>query len=183
MADIFLGKYCDDALIRLANGDMEALTVIYNKLGRRIFMLAFSILHDKESAEDVMQDTFLRLAREAHTYKGKSNAVAFILTVTRNLSLDVLAKRRREASYERPIESGEEIADDSADFYSEKLGELRALRLLDNDERQIVVMKLDAKMKHRDIAKILSISEEACQKRYRRALEKLKAYYKKEDKR
>ena len=145
-------------------------------------MLAFSILHDKDLAEDVMQDTFLRLAREAHTYKEKSNAIAFILTVTRNLSLDVLAKRRREASYQRSIDSEDEIADDSACLYSEKLGDLSALCLLDNDERQIVVMKLDAKMKHRDIARILSISEQACQKRYRRALEKIKAYYKKEDK-
>ena len=182
MADIFLGKYCDDALIRLANGDMEALTVIYNKLGRRIFMLAFSILHDKELAEDVMQDTFLRLAREAHTYKEKSNAIAFILTVTRNLSLDVLAKRRRKASYECSIDSEDEIADDSACICSEKLGDLSALCLLDSDERQIVVMKLDAKMKHKDIAEILKISEDACQKRYRRALDKLKAYYNKEGK-
>lgn len=178
MADIFTNKHCDDALIKLAKGDMSALAVIYDKLGRKIFMLAFSILHDKDSAEDVMQDVFLRLAAEAHTYKEKSNAIAFILTVTRNLSLNLLAKRRRDAAHQRPLESGEEIADSSAELYSEKLGELGALRLLDDDERQIVVMKLDAKMKHKDIAAILGISEDACQKRYRRALEKLRAYYK-----
>ena len=129
-----------------------------------------------------MQDTFLRLASEAHTYKAKSNAIAFILTITRNLSLNLLAKRRREACRERPLESGEDVADLSSELYSEKFGELFALRLLDDDERQIVVMKLDAKMKHKDIAEILKISEDACQKRYRRALDKLKAYYNKEGK-
>ncbi len=180
MADIFTRKYCDEALIRLAKGDMDALTVIYDKLGRKIFMLAFSILHDKDLAEDVMQDVFLRLVREAHTYKEKSNAIAFILTVTRNHSLNVLAKKRRELSHTRPIEEGEEIADPSEDLYSESFGEIFALRSLDDDERQIVVMKLDAKMKHKDIALILGISEDASQKRYRRALEKLKAYYKEE---
>ena len=65
-------------------------------------------------------------------------------------------------------------------MYSESFGEILALRSLDDDERQIVVMKLDAKMKHKDIALILGLSEDASQKRYRRALEKLKAYYREE---
>ena len=53
--DIFLNHQCDRALSRLANGDMSALEDIYHQLGRRIYMLALSILRDTHSAEDIMQ--------------------------------------------------------------------------------------------------------------------------------
>ena len=160
---------------------MDGLCVIYDVLSRRIFMLALSILRDEEAAKDAMQDTFLRLATGPLKYEKGSGAVAFVLTVTRNVSLNILAKRRREA-----VRIGEL---DEAHLISEledcptTVGVLSVLSMLDEDERQIIVMKLDANMKHRDIARILGINEATCQKRYRRALEKLKKYYKEEGKR
>ncbi|MBR4012651.1 MAG: RNA polymerase sigma factor [Clostridia bacterium] len=183
MTENLTNKYCDDALCRIANGDVDALTVIYNKMGRRIFLLAFSILRDRESAEDVMQDTFLKIAAQARAYNEKSNAIAFILTITRNLSLNLLAKRRRNASYEKSLDESREIVDVENYYSSSVKSVLEALSILDDDERQIIVMKLDCGMKHKDIAILLGISESACQKRYRRALEKLKNYYKQEGKR
>ncbi|MBO5203478.1 MAG: RNA polymerase sigma factor [Clostridia bacterium] len=175
MTNESINKYCDDALCRIADGDIQALSIIYDKLGRRIFLLALSILKDKESAEDIMQDTFVKIASEAHAYKENSNAVAFILTVTRNLSLNLLAKRRRNTT----MELTDQIDTYATDMqeYAPKLSALEALSLLDDDERQIVIMKIDGKMKHKDIAPILGVTAEACQKRYRRALEKLKRFY------
>lgn len=168
--DILVNRQCDRALCRLAEGDMAALEDIYRKLGRRIYMLALSILRDTHSAEDIMQDTFVKLAAEARAYREGSNAIAFILTITRNLSLNLLKKQRRETPTEvlpHSIDPGD----------APPLAALEALSLLDEQERQIVILKLDCGMKHRHIAEIMGISPEACQKRYRRALEKLKPYY------
>jgi len=168
--DIFLNHQCDRALCRLAGGDMGALEDIYNKMGRRIYMLALSILRDAHSAEDIMQDTFVKLAAEARAYREGSNAIAFILTVTRNLSLNLLKKQRRE--------SPAEDVPDHVDLHdAPPLSALEALSLLDEQERQIVVLRLDCGMKHKQIAEIMGISPEACQKRYRRALERIKPYY------
>ncbi len=168
--DIIINSQCDRALCRLAGGDMSALEDIYNKLGRRIYMLALSILRDTHSAEDIMQDTFVKLAAEARAYRKGSNATAFILTVTRNLSLNLLKKQRRE-------QSSEVIPDRIDESEAPPLVALEAMSLLDEQERQIVILKLDGGMKHRDIAAVLGITPQACQKRYRRALEKLKPYY------
>ena len=166
-------KACDSALCRLAEGDTEALTVIYNTMKRRIFMLAFSILREESAAEDVMQDTFLKLATEAHAYRPGSNAVAFILTVTRNLSVNLLHKRRREIPC---AEIGEDMAD-AAEPDPRPFHALEALSLLDESDRIIVILKLDCGMKHRAIGAFLGISEDACRKRYKRALNRLKTYY------
>lgn len=163
---------CDRALRRLAEGDMDALETIYHKLGRKIFMTAFSVLGDTHAAEDIMQDTFVRLAASAGGYREGSNAVAYILTVTRNLAITALEKRKREYPAE------EIFGSDAAEEESLPLRELEALRTLTEDDRQIVILKLDAGMKHRDIAALLGITPAACEKRYQRALERLKAYYK-----
>ena len=167
--NVFLNQQCDRALCRLASGDMSALEDVYHKMGRRIYLLALSILRDTHTAKDIMQDTFVKLAEKAHAYRPGSNAIAFILTVTRNLSLNLLERRRREYPTEHIPQ-----ADDN---HSPSLAALEALALLDETERQIVVLKLDGDMKHKQIAELLGISTEACQKRYRRALDKLKPYY------
>ena len=167
--DIFANQKCDRALCRLSDGDMSALEDIYHILGRRIYMLALSILRDTHAAEDIMQDTFVKLAAEAHAYRQGSNAIAFILTVARNLAINLHNRRRREC----PTDT----VPDTAEPDSPSFSALEALSLLDETERQIVVMKLDCGMKHKQIAQIVGLSEEACQKRYRRALEKLKPYY------
>lgn len=178
MKNFLTNKYCDEALQRLSTGDMDALSVIYERLGRRIYLLALSILRDSEAAKDVMQETFLKLATGARAYKEQSNATAYILTVARNLSLDLLAKRRQIASHERELDSVLECGANDPFFEGGTM--LGLLYSLGEDERQIIMMKLEGKMKHRDIAALLGISEEACQKRYRRALEKLKQNYMRE---
>jgi len=175
MSNQMKNKRCDKALTRLAMGDMDALSVIYEELGRRIFLICLSVLGDKESAEDAMQDTFLRLASEAARYKSETNASAFILTVARNISLNILSKRKREIKLTQSLAT-DNCSDNNAEF-TNCIGALEAIRRLDEQERQIVIMKLDGKMKHRDIAALLGISEAACQKKYRRALEKLKRFY------
>ena len=73
---------------------------------------------------------------------------------------------------ESPID--ENTADETE---AKPLSALESLSLLSEEERQIVVLKLDGGQTHRQIASLLGISTAACEKRYRRALEKLKQYY------
>ena len=162
---------CDTALCRIANGDTEALAIIYQRLGRQIYMVAYSILQDVHAAEDVMQETFVRIISGAKFYQKGTNAKAYILKIAHNLSLTALQKRGWEIPTDLPntqrSTDGEELP----------LTSLEALSLLSPEERQIVILKLDSNEKHKNIAALLGISPAACQKRYRRALEKLKPYY------
>lgn len=167
-------RQCDEALCRVRDGDMTGLETIYNMLGRRIYMLALSVLKDTESAKDVMQETFVRLVNGAHAYRDGSNAQAYILAVTRNLAIKLQSSRSRELSYENIDEDARgAVGIDS----NKPLSALDALSLLDADDRQLVVLRLDGNMKFREIAPILGISPDACRKRYQRALSKLKTYY------
>ena len=120
---------CDRALQRLAQGDTEALEIIYHKLGRKIYMTAYAVLGDTHAAEDVMQDTLLRLTEYAHAYRAGSNAVAYILTVARRLAIDTQQRRAREFPAEE-IFGGDTAQEDGI-----PMRELEALRTLEEDDR------------------------------------------------
>jgi RNA polymerase sigma-70 factor (ECF subfamily) len=153
---------------------MDGLETMYNKLGRRIYLLAYSILGDTHAAGDVMQDTLIRISEGAHALREGGNATAYILTVTRNLSIDALRRRQREIPHEELLGVG---SDGREEAFSTPFAALEALKILDEQERQIVTLKIEGGLRHREIAPILGISQAACEKRYRRALEKLKTYY------
>ena len=175
MRDPFLRHTCDKALRRLAEGDGEALAVLHEHLGRRVYLLALSILRDPHAAEDILQDTWLRLAEGgARGYTPDTNPEAFVLTVARNLALTGLTRRAREMP--------SEIAEDAEPHLSTPDGDpmsaLPVLDTLDTEERQIVLLRLEYGMKHRDIAALLGISTAACEKKYSRAAAKMRAYYK-----
>ena len=174
MNDIVTRAVCERALRRIAQGDMDGLETIYNKLGRRIYLLAYSILGDTHAAEDVMQDTLIRISEGAHALREGGNAIAYVLTVTRNLSIDYLRRRRREIPQEELLGVG---SDGREEICNIPFSALEALTLLDEEERQIVTLKIEGGLKHREIATMIGITQAACEKRYRRALEKLKAYY------
>ena len=174
MNDIIKRAACEHALRRIARGDTDGLETVYNHMGKQIYLLAYSILGDTHAAEDVLQDTLLRLSKRA-AMREDGNAVAYILTVSRNLALDTLRRRGREVPCEELIGVGSDGREETADV---PFSALEALRILDGEERQIVTLKIEGGLKHREIAAMIGITQAACEKRYRRALEKLKQHYK-----
>lgn len=166
---------CAEAIVKLSGGDMSALTVIYENLGRQIYSLAFSILNNQADAEDAMQDCFLRLSRRAGSFDPAGNARAWIMAVARNIAIDKLRERKETPS------SGEPEYDSApagGDFT--RAVELNAvLDILPEEDRHIVVLKAVDGFKYGEIGEMIGISPEAARQRYRRAVSRLRDEYKK----
>jgi len=86
----------DEVLLSgMAVGDDGAELVFVRRYQRRLFGLAMRIVGDATLAEDVAQDAFLRIFRHARQFDARRGSVAaWALTITRNLSLDALRRRR-----------------------------------------------------------------------------------------
>ena len=173
MRDIQLNKICDNAIIEFSKGDNAALALIYDAMARMIFSLAYSITRNYQDAEDVLQNTMIEIAKYAHTYRSGSNAKAWILAMARNRSTDVVRKRKIVVSIEDT--DTENMPDTKSDL--SQLEVLDMLSVLDEEERQILILRLYTKMPYKEIAIIMGISIVSAQKKYQRSVKKLKKYY------
>ena len=108
---------------------------------------------------------------KADSYEKETKARAWILSIARNIAIDIYRKRSFDCSSE-DIKEEETKFDESSVLVSMEVK--RALDSLDDEERQIITMKIYAGLKHKEIAPLLDINEEACKKKYQRALEKLR---------
>lgn len=134
----------------------------YEKYKTGLFRYALSILKDPHRAEDVLQEVFLRLLTGKYTPEpGKEQA--YLYRAARNICYDELRlqKRQRETDGRMYVET-----DDFA--------YLELIAPLEPKEREIVTLKIVGGLTHREIGKIMSMTEQAVKKRYQRALQKLK---------
>ena len=162
-------KKLEAALLRLKS-DRNAIADIYDLIGKAVYFTAYRILHNESDAEDALQNTMLALTETAGAYRG-GGAAAYVISVCKNQSMLILRKRKSFTPLE---ESGASEEDDTA----ERLTMLDALKLLSEQDRDIVISHAVCQMKFKEIADELGISEQAAQKRYVRALQTLKKYYK-----
>jgi RNA polymerase sigma factor (sigma-70 family) len=151
--------------------DMNDFKQLFDEHKKSVFAMALSILRDFELAEDVLQESFIKLFQHKKHQK-ISNVKAWLISVSRNTALDLYRKKKREITgftddyFERmPYLSGDPL---------DRLVLAKYLELLDDEERQIVILKEISGMKHREIAKIIEVPLGTVLWKYNRALKKLK---------
>ena len=169
----------EQLLAQMAEGCFEALEELYLHTKTAVYGFALSILKHPQNAEDVMQETYLRLYQAAASYRPQGKPMAWILTVVRNLSLKKIQEQPRDVL---PIDEDWQIAD-SADFTSESAERTLlqgALEHLSEEERQIVLLHSLTGLKHREIAELLHLPLSTVLSKHHRALSKLKKIMKEE---
>ncbi|MBO4429040.1 MAG: sigma-70 family RNA polymerase sigma factor [Clostridia bacterium] len=163
---------CDKALAKIAQGKHEALPVIHKYLERQIFAVAYSVLHDFSLCDDVVQETYVKIIEKASSYRPGTSAKAWILTVARNIALDMAKHRKFETPDENLEINPSDRFDESAIILSMQVK--AALDSLDDEDRQIVTLKTYSGLKHGEIAAMLGITTEAAKKKYQRAIARMK---------
>ena len=89
---------------RLAKGDMSALGDIVKKHQDRVLSLSYRVLGDWHRAEDVTQETFLRIYRASKQYKPKARFTTWLYRIAINLCFD---EQRRRAKAAAPLEDAD----------------------------------------------------------------------------
>lgn len=151
--------------------NMDEFKQLFNEHKKHVFAMALSILRDSELAEDVLQEVFIKLY-QYRQHQDISNVRAWLISVSRNTSLDLYRKKKREITGfdDDYFERAQYLSEDPL----EKMVLSKYLELLDSEERQIVILKDISGMKHREIAKIVEMPLGTVLWKYRRALKKLR---------
>ena len=134
----------------------------YEQYKTGIYRYALSILKDPHGAEDVLQETFLRLLSGKYAVR-EEKIQPWLYRVARNCCYDILRKRDREQEIPPELPSHEG-----------KYAYIERIAVLDLTDREIVTLKVLGGMTCREIGKILGLTGPAVQKRYERAMKKLR---------
>lgn len=163
-------------LANLAEGDAWALDRIYLLVSRQMYALARSIVKNTSDAEDIVQDTFVKIVEKIGSFSRGSNGYAWIMKITRNNALDFLRKRGRRAEeniddFFNLSESGyDENKRDSAIMLE------MAIKKLEDNEKRLIYYTYYLDMTVREIAKELHISKSAVSRGLQKAEENLKKF-------
>lgn len=161
----------DDQLIhRVAQGDMEAFHTLYDSTKKSIYGFALSITKNTYDAEDVLQETFLKVYAAAGDYTGQGKPMAWMFTITRNLALSRLRERGRTAALE---DAPEAVELSSVQDVEQRLLLQQLLSLLTEEEREIVVLHVAGGLRHREIGEMLGLPLSTVLSKYHRAIKRL----------
>jgi len=82
----------DRSLIeRLKRRDPQALAELYDRYGRMAYSLVLRVVHDQAIAEDLVQETFLRIWNRVHSVDAETNSIGpWLLAIARNRAIDYL---------------------------------------------------------------------------------------------
>ncbi len=93
-------KVTDEELIRrFQAGDETAFEEIVNRYKNRLMNFAYRFVLDREEAEDIVQDTFLKVYQNRYAYKEIAKFSTWIYTITANLAKTILRKRRNRKMF------------------------------------------------------------------------------------
>lgn len=120
-----------ELMARVANGRREALSQLYERYASLLLALALRILHNRQDAEEVVQEVFIYAWRRARSYDpSRSSVSSWLVVITRSRSLDRLRSARRLASMQAEVERvGDSSATPPAEGFFQVLTEQRAERL------------------------------------------------------
>lgn len=165
----------DNYIIDISKGDMRALEKLYNNTRTIVLGYAFSILKNITEAEDVMQDVYLNIYKSACLYSSKNKALAWIITITRNLCLEKIRKKNKIIFDD--IDSVEHLLSDKDISYDKVL--LKALlEELNSEERQIVILNSMCGFTFLEIGKMMDLKLSTVLSKYNRAIKRLRIMYK-----
>ena len=157
-------------LAGISRGETEALEKLYRLLKNGVYGLALAILKNRDEAEDVMQDTFLKVWRAAGQHRMGADGKAWVLTIARNLARERLRRKKVAAGVE-PCD-GLPVSD-SVEQVNDRICLQQMFAVLDETERQIVVLYAVDGYLHKEIAQVLGKPYATVRWKFRRAIEKL----------
>ncbi len=170
----------EDLMVLVGGGDADAFAALYDRHSRSAYWLAYKLTGEKQAAEDLAQDAFLKVWRSAERYRPeRGSARTWILSVVRNQGIDQL---RARASRHRTQENAEASApkyEPSEAFaqawHDARLGRVReALDALPHVQQQVLELAHFSGLTHMEIAERLQLPPGTVKGRIRLGLKKLR---------
>lgn len=165
----------EELLKRISSGDQDAFRELYQNTDRSIYSFILSIIRNPQDAEEIMQETFLKVWTSASSYQAQGKPLAWMFTIARNLCYMKFRDQKRQADIGLDDLTGDEAGEVciKLENLTDAIVLQSALTILKEEERQIVLLHASAGLKHREIAANLNMPLSTVLSKYNRAIKKL----------
>lgn len=169
------------------SGDDNAITVLIDRHLKAVFNFTYRLVRKQEDADDITQETFLKMWRSLKKYRQGEHFKAWLFTIARNTAIDLMRKRKSlafsvfendegENALTESLTDTEPISDEIFAKAEEKERLENALTKLSPVYRETLLLYYGKNFTFDQIGKILSKSLNTIKSRHRRAVMELRKY-------
>ncbi len=167
-------------MVRFQKGEVRAFEELVRRHRTPVFSFLLRLTGDRGRAEDLCQETFLRVVRGAAGWEPRAAFRTWVFSMARNLAVDEARRQafRRTEPLDDPARAGEPSEDPGPDRAAE--GALlrpkleAALAALPEEQREVFLLREHAGLRFSEIAEVTGVPENTVKSRMRYALEALR---------
>jgi len=177
-----------DVIRRVLDGDVNAFEELVNAYETKVYNLALQMVGNKQDAQDVTQEAFIKAYNSLSSFRGDSKFSVWLYRIVSNMCVDYLRKKKKRGTFSLSMEDddGEDIQLDLPDLsqspeeiLQQKLTQdavRRGLASLPPDSRQILLLREIQGLSYEEIGKALGLEIGTVKSRIFRARKKLVAF-------
>jgi RNA polymerase sigma-70 factor (ECF subfamily) len=152
----------DEELVKLSQrGDLKSFTILVERYQKKIFRLAYSLVHDTDEAKDLTQESFIRAYTSVESFRGTARFYTWIYRITVNLCRDHFRKRTLEKAVGNPENDpylNPSTPDTVASQHEIDRIVRQAISELPDDQRTVVILREIEELSYQEIANVTGIS-------------------------
>ncbi|MCU0917961.1 MAG: RNA polymerase sigma factor [Planctomycetes bacterium] len=165
-----------ELMARLGRGDLAALGTLAERYQSRILSLSYRLLGDWHRAEDVSQETFLRLRQAAGSYEPQAKFTTWLYRIVHNLSLDQRRKTGKDPVSLEAVQADAVEVTQASPLERRELAQAvqNAVGELPERQRRVIILHRYEGLSHEEISKVTGWSKSAVESLLVRAYENLR---------
>lgn len=174
-------------MIKVKDGDLDRLGLLFERYKKPLYGFFYGLCRDQDLSEDLVQNTFMRILKYRHLFRGEGDFRTWMFHIARNVNNDHYRKNKlkvRESveDWQERLGHDENRSNEIQHGEEEQMLSM-AMDRLPADKREILLLSKYQEKKYKEIGEIIGCSEGAVKVKVFRALQELKVVYQQLEKR
>lgn len=148
---------------------------VYRQYGEMVFCFLMSLCHEEDTAQELMQETFVRAVRDIRRFDGSCKVSTWLCQIAKHLWYQELERRKKKGTVplDESLVQGGQSMEDSLCLKEEKMEMFKCVHDLDETSKEVLLLRITGAFSFREIGEIFQRNENWARVTFYRAKQKL----------